>query len=157
MPSVIPNPPVLATTINDQTASPHTAILQVLPSRLPINEHASILQVPPSRLPLLSPVLADGGLQCSFFPSPPSCRPTASGICWSGSAGSVEPAGKASRAGSRCYNRYDARGTAYLRILSHIHGHSPTAIFSPPSQANTSGETVCHMRVPCWTNSLILK
>ena len=75
MPSVIPNPTVLATTI-DRTASQHTAILQVPPSRLPINdrtasEHASILQVSPPRLPLLPPVLADDGLQCSFFPSPP--------------------------------------------------------------------------------------
>jgi len=163
MPSVIPNPPVLATTINDRTASQHTAILQVLPSRLQINnrtasEHASILQVPPSRLPLLSPILADGGLQCSFFPPPPpSCCPTASDICWSGSVGSVEPAGKASRACSRCYDGYVARGTTYLRIFSRIHGHSPTAIFSPPSEVNTSGETTCHLRVPCWTNSLILK
>ena len=144
MPSVIPNPPVLATTINDRTASEHTAILQVLPSRLPINdrtasEHASILQVPPSRLPLLSPILADDGL------------------CWSGSVGSVEPAGKASRAGSRCYDGYVARGTAYFRIFSRIHGHSLTAIFSPPSEVNTSRETTCHLRVPCWTNSLILK
>ena len=97
MPSVIPNPPVLATTINDctasqhtvilqvlhtpflindRTASEHTSILQVLPSRLSINdhtasEHASILPVLPSQLPLLAPILADGGLQCSFFPPPP--------------------------------------------------------------------------------------
>ena len=162
MPSTILNPPVLVTTINDHTASQHTAILQVIPSRLSINdrtasEHASILQVSPSRLLLLSPILADDGLQCLFFPPPPSCCPTASGISWFGSVGSVEPAGKASRAGSQCYDGYVACGTAHLRIFSRIHGHSPTAISSPPSQVNTSRETTCHLRVPCWTNLLILK